>query len=152
MMLIDRGKIALDDPVSKYIPSFAGMKVGVERKDDSGKTVLDLVPLRRPVTIEDLLLHTSGITYGFYGQRGPVKAAYDGIYLGDFDNAGFAERIAKVAPCRAAAHAVGLRPFDRRSRPRHRGRFRTVALPVRKEPVVRSARHDHYEILSDRSG
>ena len=32
MMLVDRGKIALDDPVSKYIPSFAGMKVGVERE------------------------------------------------------------------------------------------------------------------------
>ncbi len=95
MMLVDRGKIALDDPVSKYIPSFAGMKVGVERKDASGKAVLDLVPPRRPVTIEDLLLHTSGITYGFYGE-GLVKAAYDGIYLGDFDNAGFAERIAKV--------------------------------------------------------
>ncbi len=96
MMLIDRGKITPDDPVSKYIPSFAGMKVGVERKDESGKAVLDLVPLRRPVTIEDLLLHTSGITYGFYGPRGPVKAAYDGIYLGDFDNAEFAERIAKL--------------------------------------------------------
>jgi CubicO group peptidase (beta-lactamase class C family) len=96
MMLVDRGNIKLDDPVSKYIPSFAGMKVGVERKDELGKAVLDLVPLRRPVTIEDLLLHTSGITYGFYGDRGLVKAAYDGIYLGDFDNAGFAERIAKV--------------------------------------------------------
>jgi CubicO group peptidase (beta-lactamase class C family) len=96
MMLIDRGNIKLDDPVSKYIPSFAGMKVGVERKDESGKTVLDLVPLRRAVTIEDLLLHTSGITYGFYGRPGPVKAAYDGIYLGDFDNAGFAERIARL--------------------------------------------------------
>jgi CubicO group peptidase (beta-lactamase class C family) len=95
MMLIDRGKIALDDPVSKYIPSFAGIKVGVERKDESGKTVLDLVPLLRPITVEDLLLHTSGITYGFYGE-GLVKAAYAGIYLGDFDNAGFAERIAKV--------------------------------------------------------
>jgi CubicO group peptidase (beta-lactamase class C family) len=95
MMLVDRGKIALDDPVSKYIPSFAGMKVGVESKDDSGKPVLDLVPLRRPVNIEDLLLHTSGITYGFYGE-GLVKAAYNGIYLGDFDNAGFAERIAKL--------------------------------------------------------
>ena len=95
MMLVDRGKIALDDPVSKYIPSFAGMKVGVERKDASGKAVLDLVPLRRPVTIEDLLLHTSGITYGFYGE-GLVKAAYEGIYLGDFDSAGFAERIANV--------------------------------------------------------
>ena len=95
MMLVDRGKIALDDPVSKYIPSFANMKVGVERRDDSGGIALDLVPLRRPVTIEDLLLHTSGITYGFYGE-GLVKAAYQGIYLGDFDNAGFAERLAKV--------------------------------------------------------
>src|SRR5262249_30264851 len=36
MMLVDRGKIALDDPVSKYIPSFAEMKVGVEHKDESG--------------------------------------------------------------------------------------------------------------------
>ena len=96
MMLVERGKIRLDDPVARYIPSFAGMKVGVERKDESGKAVLDLVPLRRPVTIEDLLLHTSGITYGFYGKRSLVKAAYDGIYLGDFDNAGFAERIAKL--------------------------------------------------------
>ncbi|HZC94600.1 MAG TPA: serine hydrolase domain-containing protein, partial [Bradyrhizobium sp.] len=96
MMLVDRGKIALDDPVSKYIPSFAGMKVGVERKDDTGKPVLDLVPLRRPVTIEDLLLHASGITYGFYGEHGLVKAAYGDIYLGDFDNAEFAERIAKL--------------------------------------------------------
>jgi CubicO group peptidase (beta-lactamase class C family) len=95
VMLVDRGKIALDDPVSKYIPSFAGMKLGVERKDDAGKPVLDLVLPRRPITIEDLLLHTSGITYGFYGD-GLVKAAYDGIYLGDFDNAEFAERIAKV--------------------------------------------------------
>jgi len=95
MMLVDRGKIALDDPVSKYIPSFAGMKVGVERKDEAGKPVLDLVPPWRQINIEDLLLHTSGITYGFYGE-GLVKAAYDGIYLGDFDNAEFAERIAKV--------------------------------------------------------
>jgi CubicO group peptidase (beta-lactamase class C family) len=95
MMLVDRGKIALDDPVSKYIPSFAGMKVGVERKDDSGRPVLDLVPPVRPITIEDLLLHTSGITYGFYGE-GLVKKAYADIYLGDFDNAEFAERIAKV--------------------------------------------------------
>jgi CubicO group peptidase (beta-lactamase class C family) len=95
MMLVDRGTIALDDPVSKYIPSFAAMKVGVERKDATGKAVLDMVQPRRPVTIEDLLLHTSGITYGFYGE-GLVKAAYNGIYLGDFDNAEFAERIAKA--------------------------------------------------------
>ena len=56
------------------------MKVGVERKDETGHPVLDLVPLRRPITIEDLLLHTSGITYGFYGE-GLVKAAQDGILI-----------------------------------------------------------------------
>ena len=95
MMLVEQGKMALADPVSKYVPSFAGMKVGVERKDGGGKAVLDRVPLRRPVTIEDLLLHTSGLTYGFYGE-GPVKAAYREIYLGDFDNAEFAERLAKL--------------------------------------------------------
>jgi CubicO group peptidase (beta-lactamase class C family) len=95
MMLVDQGKIALDDPVSKYIPSFAGMQVGVERKDDSGRPVLDLVPPRRPINIADLLLQTSGITYGFYGE-GLVKAAYAGIYLGDFDNAEFVERLAKL--------------------------------------------------------
>ena len=95
MMLVDRGKISLDDPVRKYIPSFAGIKVGVERKDAAGRPVLDLVPLRRPINIEDLLLHASGITYGFYGEW-LVKAAYDGIYLGDFDNAEFVERLAKV--------------------------------------------------------
>ncbi|HKH01428.1 MAG TPA: serine hydrolase domain-containing protein, partial [Bradyrhizobium sp.] len=95
MMLIDQGKISLADPVSKYIPAFADMKVGIERKEVSGVPVLDLVPPRRPVNIEDLLLHTSGLTYGFYG-HGLVKAAYNGIYLGDFDNAGFVERLPKV--------------------------------------------------------
>src|SRR3984893_14621599 len=82
MMVLDQGKIALRDPVSKYIQSFPGLKVGVERKDSAGRPVLDLVPPRRPINIEDLLLHTSGLTYGFYGE-GLVKAAYAGIYLGD---------------------------------------------------------------------
>ncbi len=95
MVLVDRGKIALADPVSKYIPSFAAMKVGVERKDGAGQPMLDLVPLRRPVTIEDLLLHTAGIPYGFYGE-GLVRKSYADIYLGDFDNEEFAERIAKL--------------------------------------------------------
>jgi CubicO group peptidase (beta-lactamase class C family) len=95
MTLVDQGKLKLDDPVSKYIPSFAKMKVGVEKMDDTGRPALDLVTTSRPLTIEDLLLHTSGITYGFYG-NGLVKAAYADIYFGDFDNAQFAERIAML--------------------------------------------------------
>src|ERR1700712_1688760 len=56
MMLVDQGKLKLDDPVSKYIPSFAKMKVGVEKKVDNGRPVLELVTTSRPLTIEDLLL------------------------------------------------------------------------------------------------
>ena len=62
MMLLEDGHFLLNDPVAKYIPEFADQKVGVE---NNGK--LDLVPLRRPITIQDLLRHTSGITYDHTG-------------------------------------------------------------------------------------
>jgi CubicO group peptidase (beta-lactamase class C family) len=97
MQLIQDGKIKLDDPLSKYIPSFANVKVGVEKKADDGTKTLELVPLTRPITILDLLRHSSGITYGFYGDS-LVRKAYKeaNIYAGDFDLAEFAERIAKL--------------------------------------------------------
>jgi len=62
MMLLEDGHFLLNDPVAKYIPEFAIQKVGV---DNNGK--LDLVPPRRPMTIQDLLRHTSGITYDHTG-------------------------------------------------------------------------------------
>ena len=97
MMLIDEGKLKLDDPVAKFIPSFDKAKVGVERKAESGEKVLELVPVSRPMTIRDLMTHTSGITYGFYGDN-MVRLAYRNarIYDGDFNNAEFAERIAQL--------------------------------------------------------
>src|SRR5207302_8578211 len=95
MMLVEDGKLRLDDPVSKYIPDFADTKVGVEKTDEGGKPALVLEPLNRPITIEDLLRHTSGLTYGFYGENAVRKLyANSDIYGGDFDNATFAERIA----------------------------------------------------------
>src|SRR3954463_4109513 len=97
MQLIQDGKIKLDDPVSKYIPSFANMKVGEEKKAEDGTKTLELVPLTRPITILDLMRHTSGITYGFYGDSLVRKAYKDAnLYAGDFDLAEFAERIAKL--------------------------------------------------------
>jgi CubicO group peptidase (beta-lactamase class C family) len=97
MMLIEEGKIRLDDPVSKYIPSFADIKVGVEQVAQDGSKSLDLVPPRKPPSVFDLMRHTSGITYGFYGNS-QVRKAYQAAKVldGDFDNAEFAERIAKL--------------------------------------------------------
>jgi CubicO group peptidase (beta-lactamase class C family) len=97
MMLVEEGKLQLDEPLSKYIPAFADVKVGVERKGEDGKIGLDLVPARRPITIQDLMRHTSGLTYGFFGE-GTVKKLYVEANLGegDPDNAQFAERLAKL--------------------------------------------------------
>ena len=97
MMLLDEGKFSLDDPISKYIPSFANVKVGVEKINEDGTKTLELVPPRRPPTVLDLMRHTSGITYGFYGDSLVRKAyAASNLYGGDFDLAEFAERIAKL--------------------------------------------------------
>ncbi len=97
MMLVDGGKLALEDPIAKYIPSFANVKVGVEKKNEDGTKALDLVPPNRPPTVLDLMRHTSGITYGFYGDSLVRKAyAAANLYGGDFDLAEFAERIAKL--------------------------------------------------------
>jgi CubicO group peptidase (beta-lactamase class C family) len=97
MTLIDRHKLKIDDPVAIYLPSFATAKVGVEKKADNGEKVLELVPLKRRMTILDLMTQTSGITYGFYGDS-MVRKAYANarIYDGDFNNAEFAERIAQL--------------------------------------------------------
>jgi CubicO group peptidase (beta-lactamase class C family) len=95
--MVDEGKMSLDDPIAKYIPSFANVKVGVEKKADDGTKTLELVPPNRPPTVLDLMRQTSGITYGFYGDS-LVRKAYKAanIYAGDYDLAEFAERIAKL--------------------------------------------------------
>jgi CubicO group peptidase (beta-lactamase class C family) len=96
MMLIDDGKLSLDDPVAKYIPGFAGRLVGVEETDPSGKPTLEFVTAHRPPTVRDLLLHTSGISSDYVG--GWVKEIYlrARLFDGQYNNAEFAERIAKL--------------------------------------------------------
>lgn len=70
MQLVEDGEVLLDDPLQKFIPEFADQMVGVET---AGK--LELVPPKRPITLQDLLRHTSGITYDHIG-NGLVQQMY----------------------------------------------------------------------------
>jgi CubicO group peptidase (beta-lactamase class C family) len=68
MMLNEEGKFQLDDPVSKYIPEFKGLRVYVGPGDKTE-------PARREITIRDLMRHTAGFTYGYFGDT-----HVDGMY------------------------------------------------------------------------
>lgn len=68
MMLFEEGHFLLDEPVSRFLPEFENLKVGVEMTDRAtGKKELIIEPAVRQVTIRDLLRHTSGLTYGLWG-------------------------------------------------------------------------------------
>ncbi|MEI2733708.1 MAG: serine hydrolase [Rhodoblastus sp.] len=94
MQLVEQGRILLADPLSKYIPAFAQTKVGVVRDGN-----LDLVAPDRPITIQDLLRHTSGLTYDFVGGgEHPVQKLYAQANLArpDQTNADQADALAKL--------------------------------------------------------
>lgn len=103
MMLVEEGKLFINDPIGKYVPALADPKVGVER---DGK--LELVAAERAITIQDLLRHTSGLTYAFTGNTA-VQRVYKemGLFTGDpgnatqfltrdLDSAGFVTELAKL--------------------------------------------------------
>lgn len=72
MILIDEGKLGLDQPLAEVIPAFADMRV--QRTYDGSLT--DLEPAVRPITIRHLLTHTAGLGYSII-QKGPIKTAYE---------------------------------------------------------------------------
>lgn len=81
MALVEDGKLTLADPLDKFIPEFAEMQVATG-KDAAGNPVLE--PAKRKITIQDLLRHTSGIPYGFFG-AGPARDAYRNANVGAID-------------------------------------------------------------------
>jgi len=98
MMLFEDGKFSLAEPASKYIPQLGGLKVGMEKPDPSGgKSTLELVPAKRDMTIQDLFRHTSGLTYGFFGE-GIVKKMYvESTVWNDYpSNSELIDRLAKL--------------------------------------------------------
>lgn len=98
MMLMEEGRLSLADPVSKYIPAFAETKVGVKKKNDDGTVEMALEPQFRPMTVQDLMRHTSGLTYGAASSN-PVKQSYMDmkVMVPDQTNAEMVEKLAKLA-------------------------------------------------------
>jgi len=95
MMMVEEGKLHLNDPVSRYIPEFRGMKVGVVQPPQPGpgggrgsaEQALQFytVPAQREITIKDLLTHVSGLGSGPMGNSGIEKVARkDGEKLADY--------------------------------------------------------------------
>ena len=83
MMLVEEGRVALDEPVHKYIPEWKNLGVF-----QAGFWPAFLTrPPSRPMLIVDLMRHTSGLTYGFQ-QRGNVDAAYRELKIGEVEKAG----------------------------------------------------------------
>jgi len=70
MMLWEEGRLLLNDPIGQYIPAFKATEVGVISGD-----IYDRTPADRPITVQDLLRHTSGLTYEFRGDT-PIHKAY----------------------------------------------------------------------------
>ncbi len=76
MMLVDEGKIGLDQPISDFLPKFAQMQVQVT-PDGS---ITELKPVLTPITLRHLLTHTAGLGYSII-QKGPIKEAYEAAGL-----------------------------------------------------------------------
>src|SRR5436190_4576026 len=91
MMLVEEGKIALDDPVARYIPEWKDIGVFVAGSHDAGWITR---PPAQPMRIIDLLRHTSGLTYGFQ-QRGNIDAAYRRLETESFNREGGIDQLIK---------------------------------------------------------
>ena len=129
MMLVDAGTLTLDEPVSRTLPEFERVRVHAAG---------ELVDPSRPITIRDLLRHTSGLTYGLFGDT-HVDALYRAanVFSGDLEN--LVSRDRRAAAAGASGRPLELRGLDGRPRPRGRGAVRD-RRSTRSSPRASSSR------------
>ena len=101
MMLVEEGKLRLSDPVSMYLPELANLQVATNAADVKEPSGVQTRPAKNPIRVMDLLLHTSGFTYGFFKPfpgGGPVEQMYmdGGVNDLDLTNAELVTRISKL--------------------------------------------------------
>lgn len=98
MMLVEEGRLRINDPVGMYLPGLAKLEVAVAKVDGGGKMEYVTSPADRGVTVYDLLRHTSGIVYGMFTPNAHIKDLYTKANVGwaDVTPAEQIERLAKV--------------------------------------------------------
>jgi CubicO group peptidase (beta-lactamase class C family) len=101
MILVEEGKIKLSDPVSMYLPELANLQVATNAGSAKSPAEVQTRPAKNPIRVLDLLLHTSGFTYGFFKPfpgGGPVEQMYldGGVNDLNITNAELVTRISKL--------------------------------------------------------
>jgi CubicO group peptidase (beta-lactamase class C family) len=96
MMLLEEGELLLTDPVDRYLPEFADVRVAILNDDQS--EIIGFEPVKRQMTIQDLLRHTSGLTGTTYGRNNAVKQLYRDMSseFGDVTNEEYARNVARL--------------------------------------------------------
>ena len=104
MMLVEEGRLLLDDPVGKYLPEWKKTNVAVARAGGG----YDVVPAKRPITIRDLMTHSAGISYG----SGPAEKAWRNAGFSSWYFANRAEPVSS-AVARMAALPMAAQPGEK---------------------------------------
>eukprot|EP01035_Chromulina_nebulosa_P004269 gene4269-5814_t len=143
MMLVEEGRIALDEPITHWAPEFADMRV--LRSPDGPLDEAD--PAARPITFGDLLTHRSGLTYGSF-HNGPLAKAYE-VALGSDIDSRLTPNAAKCA--RGFPKHCGVAGVERQRAVNGGAGFRNLRFHMREisvgERIVRRQRHGPARLL-----
>jgi CubicO group peptidase (beta-lactamase class C family) len=96
LMLYEQGKILMNDPLAKYFPKFSSMRVAMG--DSAGEPTTETISANRPITIQDLMRHTSGLIYGGRGTTLVHKMypAGSSDAAREYDGAAFMDKLASL--------------------------------------------------------
>ena len=134
MSMVEDGLIAIEDPVSKYIPEFANMKVIDEETGD-------ITPAKNEMTVQDLLTHESGLIYGIFDPQSDLGRQYFGAGSLRFDITALelAQNLAALPLRFRARHKMALLAINRRARRSYRSCCRQALRRTSQGKDIRSA-------------
>ena len=149
LMLWEEGRLGLADPIERFLPQLGNRRVAVlTERVLAGQGPIETVPAARSITLQDLMRHTSGLTYGGRG-----TTAVHALYPASSNAAGAtpgSRGVPGATRGRAAAvsarHRLGLRAFHRRHRPGGGGDLRPEPGRVPGTAAVPPARHGGHRV------